>query len=122
MSRRAFGASIVCRFNPVRTGGPMQVSIAFAERHAADHANPFAADGSIRHAVFTRRGGLIAFRYRPPARLSDQLSTAPVPVCRFRCRLVCQSQCRVQSRARHCHRRALALDGDLLVPGRLSAA
>jgi hypothetical protein len=44
--------------NPVRTGGPMQVSIAFAEQHVRAHPYPYAADASIRHEVFTRRGGL----------------------------------------------------------------
>ncbi|MGH8062545.1 MAG: DUF1615 domain-containing protein [Pseudoxanthomonas sp.] len=44
--------------NPVRTGGPMQVSIAFAEQHARTHPYPYAANASIRHEVFTRRGGL----------------------------------------------------------------
>ncbi len=53
LGRRLFGDA-----NPVRTGGPMQVSIAFAEQHAKDHPYPYAGDDSIRHAVFTRRGGL----------------------------------------------------------------
>lgn len=44
--------------NPVRTGGPMQVSIAFAEQHARRRPYPYASDDSIRHEVFTRRGGL----------------------------------------------------------------
>ena len=43
--------------NPVRTGGPMQVSIDFAERHARRHGYPH-DERSIRHAVFTRHGGL----------------------------------------------------------------
>ncbi|HWI13544.1 MAG TPA: DUF1615 domain-containing protein [Burkholderiales bacterium] len=44
--------------NPVRTGGPMQVSIAFAESHAALRPYPYPVQGSIRHEVFRRRGGM----------------------------------------------------------------
>jgi hypothetical protein len=53
LGQRLFGDA-----NPVRTGGPMQVSIAFAEQQARERAYPYDGDGSIRHAVFTRRGGL----------------------------------------------------------------
>ena len=52
LGKRLFGGA-----NPVRTGGPMQVSIDFAERHARRHGYPH-AERSIRHAVFTRHGGL----------------------------------------------------------------
>ena len=44
--------------NPVRTGGPMQVSVAFARVHAAEHRYPYPVSGSIREEVFTRRGGM----------------------------------------------------------------
>ncbi len=52
------GQRLFANWNPVRTGGPMQVSVAFAEAHAKAHPYPFPAQDSIRHEVFTRRGGL----------------------------------------------------------------
>lgn len=51
LGKRLFGG-----LNPVHTAGPMQVSIAFAEAHAQDY--PYPVEGSIRHEVFSRRGGL----------------------------------------------------------------
>ena len=51
MGQRLFG-----RFNPINTGGPMQVRIDFAARHARGY--PYPIDGSIRREVFSRRGGL----------------------------------------------------------------
>jgi hypothetical protein len=53
-----FGRTFLADRNPVRTGGPMQVSVAFAESHAASKPYPYPVDDSIRHQVFTRRGGL----------------------------------------------------------------
>lgn len=44
--------------NPVRTGGPMQVGIAFAEAQVQQRRYPYALDGPVRREVFTRRGGL----------------------------------------------------------------
>ncbi len=44
--------------NPVRTGGPMQVSVAFAKAHAAARPYPYPVGESLRHEVFTRRGGM----------------------------------------------------------------
>ncbi len=44
--------------NPVRTGGPMQVSVAFAQRYVVEKPYPYAMPGSIRREVFTRRGGM----------------------------------------------------------------
>ncbi|GAB2515441.1 DUF1615 domain-containing protein [Lysobacter humi (ex Lee et al. 2017)] len=52
------GGRLLARANPVRTGGPMQVSIAFAERHAHDRTYPYPVKTSIRNEVFTRRGGM----------------------------------------------------------------
>ncbi len=51
MGRRLLGG-----LNPVHTAGPMQVSVAFAQSHAGGY--PYPLEGSIRHEVFSRRGGL----------------------------------------------------------------
>lgn len=51
------GKTFLASRNPVRTGGPMQVSISFAEAHAASRRYPYPVQESIRHEVFTRRGG-----------------------------------------------------------------
>lgn len=53
MGRRLFGNA-----NPVRTAGPMQVSIAFAERLARERPYPYPLTGSVRDEVFSRRGGM----------------------------------------------------------------
>ena len=59
IGRVPLGQRLFANANPVRTGGPMQVSIAFAEHHAREHGYPYEpADGSIRHEVFSRRGGM----------------------------------------------------------------
>ena len=52
------GRGLLARANPVRTGGPMQVSIDYAERLSNARPYPYEAGASIRHEVFSRRGGL----------------------------------------------------------------
>ena len=52
------GRTLFSGFNPVHTGGPMQVSVAFAEQDARERDYPYPVDGSIRHEVFSRRGGI----------------------------------------------------------------
>jgi hypothetical protein len=58
IDRVPLGGRLLANANPVRTGGPMQVSIAFAESHARERPYPYATTHSIRNEVFTRRGGM----------------------------------------------------------------
>ncbi|MFT3819775.1 MAG: DUF1615 domain-containing protein [Rubrivivax sp.] len=52
------GKTFLADSNPVRTGGPMQVSIAFAEAQVRRRRYPYELKDTVRHEVFTRRGGL----------------------------------------------------------------
>src|SRR3546814_5020164 len=70
------GRQLFSGLNPVHTGGPMQVSIDFAQAHAQDY--PYQVDTSIRREVFTRRGGMyfgIAHLLGYPANYEDRKST-----------------------------------------------
>lgn len=73
------GQRLFAAYNPVRTGGPMQVSIEFAEAHARAKPYPYAMTGSVRHEVFSRRGGL----YFGIAHLLDYPADYPQPIFRF---------------------------------------
>lgn len=57
-SELPLGHQLLEGYNPVRTGGPMQVSLKFAEDHTATHRYPYSYDGSLRDELFTRRGGV----------------------------------------------------------------
>jgi hypothetical protein len=68
--------SFIAERNPVRTGGPMQVSVAFAKAHAAVYPYPYKQAGSIREEVFSRRGGIyfgVAHLLHYPAPYGDYL-------------------------------------------------
>lgn len=56
ISMLPMGKTLFGNMNPVHTGGPMQVSIAFAEANTRGY--PYPVKESIRHEVFTRRGGI----------------------------------------------------------------
>jgi hypothetical protein len=73
------GTRFLASRNPVRTGGPMQVGIAFAEQHAARKPYPYATQRSVRNEVFTRRGGL----YFGVAHLLSYEVAYPEPIYRF---------------------------------------
>jgi hypothetical protein len=52
------GGRLFADLNPVRTGGPMQVRIAFAESQVRTRKYPYPLTDGVRREVFTRRGGL----------------------------------------------------------------
>ncbi len=73
------GRQLFAGWNPVRTGGPMQVSIDFAQRHADEKPYPYPMDDTVRHEVFTRRGGM----YFGIAHLLDYPARYDRPLYRF---------------------------------------
>lgn len=58
IDRLPLGRRLLADYNPVRTGGPMQVSIDFAEHQVRERAYPYPVAHSLRDEVFTRRGGV----------------------------------------------------------------
>lgn len=73
------GKTFFAGWNPVRTGGPMQVSIEFAQEHAGQRTYPYPVAGSLRHELFTRRGGM----YFGIAHLLDYPAGYDKPIYRF---------------------------------------
>jgi hypothetical protein len=57
-SELPLGRQLLKRYNPVKTGGPMQVSLKFAEQQIKDKPYPYSIQSSLRDEVFSRRGGL----------------------------------------------------------------
>ena len=53
-----FGRQLFADYNPVRTGGPMQVSVDFASQHLKERDYPYPMPKKVRDEVFTRRGGV----------------------------------------------------------------
>lgn len=73
------GKRFLANSNPVRTGGPMQVSVAFAQAQAETRRYPYEVSESIRREVFTQRGGI----YFGTAHLLAYEAPYDAPVYRF---------------------------------------
>lgn len=114
LSELPFGQSWLEDFIPVRTAGPMQVSIAFAQAHADENDYPFPVEKNIRDEVFTQRGGL----YFGSAILLDYPATYTKPVYRFadfNAGRYASRNVAFQAALNVLTKQKLVLDGDLLI-------
>jgi len=114
IARLPLGKTLLGGLNPVHTGGPMQVSVAFAEQHAKDY--PYTYSGTVRQEVFTRRGGM----YFGIAHLLGYPAHYERPLYRFadfNAGWYTSRNAAFQAALSQVTGVRLALDGDLIAPG-----
>ncbi|MHB9118167.1 MAG: DUF1615 domain-containing protein [Burkholderiales bacterium] len=109
-----YGKTLLKDYNPIRTGGPMQVSVEFAHARVREKPYPYPLkNGSLRDEVFTRRGGV----YFGIADLLDYPAPYTRPIYRFadyNAGRYSSRNAAFQAALSKLAGRALSLDGDLL--------
>lgn len=113
VSELPLGKTLLGNRNPVKTGGPMQVSLAFAEQKFKAAPYPYTDPRSLREEVFSRRGGL----YFGIAYLLDYPVTYDQMLYRFadyNAGHYASRNAGLQSTIRTLSGQSLSLDGDLL--------
>lgn len=58
IARVPAGEKLFANYNPIHTGGPMQVSVKFAENLVRVRPYPYTIHGNLRNEVFSRHGGI----------------------------------------------------------------